>query len=149
MGYTKDRSGFTRVKEYLDQLLEAKGPVSWEFENANSAAWAMRNGIKVAQASEDSELEKYAVLDQKFVFRVKGLTLTAVPRGKLHQAGILIIPGVVDGFGVIQEMVSRPETPVVKFPNVNQVPDYLAIWCNTNNYSCVLDNDGIMMRKIS
>lgn len=70
MGYNKTPQAFERVKDLLDEMLEAKENITWTFNNPKSTRRVIYEGLNYAVESKKKDLEKYSILLDKFKLKV-------------------------------------------------------------------------------
>lgn len=155
MGYSNSRKSITRVRDYLEAMLEAEGKLTWAFENGNSAAYAIRAGIKAAQKQEDPEYNKYGVLQERFLIRVDGNTVIAEPRNSANKLiSTPIIPNVTDAFGLLQVMmVDKKNVDRVLFSHLRSLDgssgEVIVNWCSNNGYAAEVTENGLLLKKVA
>ena len=148
MAYSKSVNAIVKVRDYLEELVTARGNVEWRASDPNKFAYQLREAISVANKFKDqyagyaSLRDKYAIkiVDNRVVAQLKDvLDIQPVAHGRITISNVSSVLEIVSS--AIQH-----KAPTMHFPNATTDDASVAKlrkWCEISDYVCEVDQSGM------
>lgn len=152
MVYSKNSQAYTRVKEFLNQMIASTERLEWVVEDASKTQYLIQEAITTSGwpgRADQPEFKAIAELRAKYIIRVNGKEskIIAEPRAKtaLPSFKTMQLDGLSDPLEIIGAALEHNGQKMF-FPD-GEATEELYNWCSGNGYWIVESDIGITLTK--